>query len=103
MEPNSVDKIVGGKRCGGITAVLELPHVVADAGKALEPAVAVQKILHLGGRHALCSHEIQNDAAIHPARPRFPGNRGPPDRSRPHSLYTYCRRPDAPRGAGFSV
>ena len=51
---NPVDKIVDGKGRAGITAVQKLAHVVADAGKSLQPAIAVQKLLHLGRRHALC-------------------------------------------------
>src|SRR5258705_13997651 len=53
LQSDPVDEIVDGKHRVGIAAVLKLPHVVADAGKPLQSAIAVEKILHLGRRHAL--------------------------------------------------
>ena len=52
------------KAARGSSAVLKLAHVIADAGKSLQPAIAVEEVLHLGGRHALCRHQVQNDAGI---------------------------------------
>ena len=64
LQSNPVDEIVDGKRRMGIAAVLKLTHVVTDAGKPLQPAIAVKKILHPSGRHALFGHQVQDDAGI---------------------------------------
>ena len=72
IKRDPVDKIVDGKSRVRIVAALELAHVVADAGKSLQPAIAVEKILHLGGRHSLYGHQVQNDAGIDLAGAAFP-------------------------------
>ena len=73
LKRGPVDKVVNCKSRTGIAAVLKLPHIVADSGKSLQPAITVEKILHLGGRHALCSDKIENDPGIDLASPSSHG------------------------------
>ena len=42
-----------GKNRSGIRAVLQLPHIVADAGEALEAAFVIEEAFPLRRRHAL--------------------------------------------------
>ena len=48
LQCSPVDEIIDGKRRVRIAAVLELPHVIADAGKPLQPAITVEKVLYRG-------------------------------------------------------
>src|SRR6185312_721481 len=60
----AVNEVVDGKRRYWILACLQLAHVVADAGKALQSAIAIKEILYRGRRHALDCDKIQDHARI---------------------------------------
>ena len=86
-EDEGVEALQGGRQHSGVErrrgrrnsrprmpradpARLELAHVVADAGQALQAAIAVKEILHVRCRHALFRDEIEHDAGIELAWPR---------------------------------
>src|SRR6516165_2786802 len=69
-EPYSVSEVVDGKGGTPITALQQLAHVVAYAGQAFQPAVAVEKVLYFSGRHRLFGHQVEHHAGIDLARSR---------------------------------
>ena len=82
IEADPVDEVVDRERRTRVGAGFELAHVVADAGQALQAAVAVKEILHVRCRHALFRDEIEHDAGIELARPR--SHRKPVERREAH-------------------
>ena len=52
-EPDAMNEIVDGKLRARVLVRLQLAHVIADAGQALQAALAVEQILHRRGRSCL--------------------------------------------------
>ena len=50
---NAVDEIVERELCARIGTREQIPHVVADAGQPLEPAIVVEQMLDLTWRSCL--------------------------------------------------
>ena len=102
VEADAIDEIVERERGPRIGARLELAHVVADAGQALQAALVVEQLLHRGGAHALLIDQIEHDAGIDLAGPR--AHRQAVERGEAHrALDAAARRQRAHRGAAAEM
>ena len=80
----AVDEVVHRQACGGLVAVEQVAHVVADAGDAEQARLLVEDRLHLLRREPEPLEEIEDDAGIDGAGPRAhaqPVERGEAERA----------------------
>jgi len=74
--------MVEGKTRPWIITCEEIAHIIADAGEALETAIAVQEFLNRFDRHLPLCQEIEQDTGIDLTAARAHGQ--PVERGEPH-------------------
>src|SRR5262245_16162723 len=70
VESDAIDEVVDREGRGRIGTRFEIPHVVADAGKALEAALAIEQVLHGLRVHPPFREQVEQDPRIDLSRPR---------------------------------
>src|SRR6516164_1983783 len=64
MKRDAITEVLKRKCSARVRARLQLPYIVADAGEALEAALAIKEILHGGTAHLFLLDQVENDTGV---------------------------------------